>query len=832
MNQLVPAPGSVIAGTNPLPRTVLVALLTAVFAFAGSGAEKRASFPTNQGIRQLPGGKPQIVFGIPLASTYSVGSGGDFDSLTNPGGVFDAINNNGLSGNVIFNVVSDLTGETGAVALNQAAEQGAGGYTITIKPGGGPRSISGASSGGTALLKLNGADRVTIDGSSSGGSDRSLTITNSNADGAVVWIASASGTDGATNNTVKNCNVVGSGSTGTLCGILAGSGSSFGSSADAPNSGNTIQNNVITKVQDAVHLDGKTGTFDQNWTITGNTFGSSVPAEKLSKRGLFLADVQNFSITNNDIRGISTPVDSPDTISGISVGGGSRDGSISGNRIADIKQTNPDGWGSNGILLAVSADSANLTVANNFISDVASQGFPDAESTDNGYGIMVNLGGGYRIWFNSVSLATNQALANGKTAAINIASVVNKAGAVDLRNNVLANTQTFGLRYAIYNNSTMGAAVFASIDANDYFAQYVGHQDDLDRTSLGNWQGATGQDANSIAADPLFISAGDLHLNSAASPAANAGFPIAGVTTDIDGSTRSLQRPEIGADELPVSANLAALALSASGLNPVFATGTTAYSATVGSAVASITVTPTVADPNASVQVRINGGSFWPVVSGSPSGSLALNVGTNPVDVRVTAEFGSPVLTYTISVIRGVASPVAGTLLVTASQGTPLVIAQADVLAVCSDPGSLTLTITSAGPTSNQGGIITLGSSTLTYRPPSPQFVSADGFSYTIQNSGGASASGLINVTVGAPPFPPRAVTLSRIGGSFAANYSGVPGLSYAIEYTDDLTVAFQPLINAATQTQLTVTADPGGQFSFSTASAPPRRFYRARALP
>jgi hypothetical protein len=58
----------------------------------------------------------------------------------------------------------------------------------------------------SALIKLNGANRVTINGSVDGaGTDRSLTITNNGATSpSVLWIGSV-GTTPVINDTVKNC---------------------------------------------------------------------------------------------------------------------------------------------------------------------------------------------------------------------------------------------------------------------------------------------------------------------------------------------------------------------------------------------------------------------------------------------------------------------------------------------------------------------------------------------------------------------------------------------------------------------------------------------------
>ena len=66
-------------------------------------------------------------------------------------------------------------------------------------------------------------------------------------------------------------------------------------------------------------------------------------------------------------------------------------------------------------------------------------------------------------------------------------------------------------------------------------------------------------------------------------------------------------------------------------------------------------VTPTAADPFATIQVRANGGSYAAVTSGMASANLPLNVGSNTIDVQVTSEAGTPVTTYTITVVRAAA---------------------------------------------------------------------------------------------------------------------------------------------------------------------------------
>jgi predicted outer membrane repeat protein len=103
---------------------------------------------------------------------------------------------------------------------------------------------------------------------------------------------------------------------------------------------------------------------------------------------------------------------------------------------------------------------------------------------------------------------------------------------------------------------------------------------------------------------------------------------------------------------LSTNADLSALILSSGTLSPVFASATTAYTAGVAGSSASITLTPTLSQANATIEVRVNNGSYAAVTSGSQSAALSLNVGTNTLDVRVTAQDGVSQKIYTVTVTR------------------------------------------------------------------------------------------------------------------------------------------------------------------------------------
>ncbi len=100
------------------------------------------------------------------------------------------------------------------------------------------------------------------------------------------------------------------------------------------------------------------------------------------------------------------------------------------------------------------------------------------------------------------------------------------------------------------------------------------------------------------------------------------------------------------------NADLSALAFSGGALSPAFSSSTTNYTAgLLPNAAAAVTVVATKAQASASIHVRVNGGTYAAVASGSTSGALGLNVGGNTIEVRVTAEAGNT-RTYSIAVTR------------------------------------------------------------------------------------------------------------------------------------------------------------------------------------
>jgi surface protein len=112
------------------------------------------------------------------------------------------------------------------------------------------------------------------------------------------------------------------------------------------------------------------------------------------------------------------------------------------------------------------------------------------------------------------------------------------------------------------------------------------------------------------------------------------------VVTAPDGSTLTYT---VNITRQSNDASLSSLTSSVGSLSPAFAPSTMAYGVNVPHATTTLTLTPTVNEPNATVVVN----------SGNP---IALSVGANPIPVEVTAQDGTTTITYTVTITRAPSS--------------------------------------------------------------------------------------------------------------------------------------------------------------------------------
>jgi len=478
--------------------------------------------------------------------------------------------------------------------------------TITIKPASGvTASITGSLASGP-LITINGASNIIIDGSNTvGGTTKNLTISNTSTTSPNVVLIGSPNTTPVSNVTVKNTILTNGANTASA--ILISSSAVAGDPGYFNNV--TIKNNTINKAYIGVYVSGNTvanngdgllidsntlnssGTnsirligvyvqgVDGNSTISNNLIGNMSNANSETINGIWLATgVNKANVSGNTISGIASTVSGTnsvmgifvttgagtsfvninnnnississvgttyvDTVSGIYVSGATPNVNIYSNSVSNVKNTSTTAYTSSGILLGSSSTSSNISVYNNMMWDVAAYG--SSTAWRNGFGITVIDGAGYKLYFNSVNMATNQTTA-GISAAMYVDNGISTAGGLDIRNNIFNNAQTTGTRYAFY--SAAANTVYGNIDYNDYYSTgSVGYLSSA-RATLANWQTATGKDANSLNVLPVFMSASNLHLNSC-TVLESAGTPISEITSDIDGESRSASKPDLGADE-------------------------------------------------------------------------------------------------------------------------------------------------------------------------------------------------------------------------------------------------------------------------------------------
>jgi hypothetical protein len=423
-----------------------------------------------------------------LATTYgqisvsgSVGVNGTYTSLTNAGGVFDALNGTAQTGaSITILVTGDVTTEAGTYGLN------AGDWnSVTISPSGN-RTISGAVAG--PLILLNGAGHVTIDGLNTSGNSLTISNTSTISSSTIKFMADAS------NNTVRNCTLLGSSTslgvvffyTGTTTGNdgnninhcnIGPAGSNYpiygiyslGTSASVDNSGNTVNaNNIYDYFNASVSSAGMNiNSFNSNWTITSNklyqtTTKTYVASSATYHYGIYITSGAGNTISSNTI-GFANP-NGTGTTNLIGLNGGSVGGTF------------PSSYTVTGTLGKIhyvaiyggfTAGGAMNEIQSNTISGFA---LLTSESTSSGYGIFcgigvpsgnVNIGttGGNMIGGFGGTIYTACSSSAGMIAGIYVITANNAT----IQNNVMQNidamgttTSTAGSIFGINTEGTLG----------------------------------------------------------------------------------------------------------------------------------------------------------------------------------------------------------------------------------------------------------------------------------------------------------------------------------------------------------------------------------------
>jgi hypothetical protein len=549
-----------------------------------------------------------------IGGSYNVGTGQTYTTLT---AAINAYNTSCLSGAVTFLLTNAAYTEAAAMTINANADASAV-NTLTIKPTLVNTTIAVTGGSATAIFNLNGADYVIIDGSigntvnacCSAPASRDLTITNTNAgtSSAVIWLQS-NGSDGAAHNTVKNCNLVGNSNTTTLFGVGSGSSTISISSLGTGNNNNSFVNNNISKTQYGIYSQGAAAATKNSGNVISMNLINTASPNNVSKGGIWTGFEDNLTISCNLVDGISQ-TSSPDVF-GITCGFGVAMSATTyaGNEVTNatiIKNVignviNSGTFSSYGIGVSAATSGATL-IANNMIYGVTANG----TSGDFAGGIVLGGGTGStaNVYYNTVSMQgtiTGTSSATQTSACIAVTNITEPA--IDLRNNILSNTQLGNsgatLRFAAI---ALGYGTYATLSSNhnDLYSAGAGpgaYATGITGTVVGgtnsvllsDWQTTTGKDGASVSILPVFFLATNLHLVPASNIALdNLGTPVS-VTDDIDCNPRSVNTPDMGADEFSTAVCTTAVAGTASGSVSFCVSGTPTITASGYSTDAGIT---------------------------------------------------------------------------------------------------------------------------------------------------------------------------------------------------------------------------------------------------
>jgi hypothetical protein len=484
-----------------------------------------------------------------LSGTYTIDpSGSGSTNYTTFESAISALNSNGVSGPVTFRIASGTYVPTTSYTFGAVTGMSST-NTVTFKPATGATVIMDATLT-VPMFDINQGDNFIFDGSNaSGGTTRNWKVINRGSGSALRLI------NGATNNTVKNMNLIGSVSSSTSTGIvnIGNSSATYG----VGNANNLISSNTLGDSSGA--LRSNNGIY----MLGDATYHNS--ANRLDNNDIFNLGYTNgyfygiyVSSYNDQIKIFRNRIRETDktNTSGVyplygvyfsnssssSANGGD---TIAYNQIYDL-QTLYAPATQYGIYIS-SAGSAPITIHNNMITQISDQG-----STVAGVYIGTTTPTVY-VYYNSIYISGNYA--SGSTTSYNIYAT---GATVTIRNNALMNTRVStgtNTNRALYRASSTGTY------SSDYNVIYtsgasttVGYLSSTATyyATLSAWQTASGQDANSAFGNPQFVSpsTGDLHISTTVrTPVESKGTPISGLTTDFDGNTRNTTTPDVGADE-------------------------------------------------------------------------------------------------------------------------------------------------------------------------------------------------------------------------------------------------------------------------------------------
>lgn len=497
-----------------------------------------------------------------LSGTYTVGASGNFPTIT---AAANQYNTSCLSGNVEFILIDSVYGNAETFPIVFANNSNASfSNTLTIKPQSNTNVAISGIINSKPIIKITGKF-IFLNGSNNNSNSRNLTITNNSTTEPRVLLFGSEGTTPVSNCTIKNCV------------LINGNDKSAVTISDAITIANpgyfsniNIENNVIQRSLFGIYANAKVASGNGNGLVIKNNELNSIGTNAIRNVGIYLKGVDGANIDANQIGNFFNTDDATDK--GIYIADTVRNTVISNNKISNLNYTGSNGFGAHGITISTAFTNANITIHNNMISNISGDGANfTTGSTDNPTGIMIDNfptdQTGIKIYHNSIFLGGVVGFTNtlNKPNAVSACIRIKVTSKAEIINNILVNnlgrkdSVGFG---AICILTSRGGLNFDLLNYNDYVVNPTGNglklfgynfNGNLRYPSLLAWKTATSKDVNSVNILPSFISGTDLHLNDNNNLLSNLGTPISGLNEDIDSTSRSLNKPDIGCDEFVIS---------------------------------------------------------------------------------------------------------------------------------------------------------------------------------------------------------------------------------------------------------------------------------------
>jgi len=754
---------------------------------------------------------------------------------------FAAINTGTHQDLIDINITANTT-EPAVASPLVSSGTGAALYSLVIIRPTGDVTVNSAAAptASRGVIEFLGADNVIIEGDDAGTAGvRNLTfqaaaVTTTGV--ALIRFSSASVTDGATGNTIRNCNIIGSRSaitsTVTNYGIYSGTTGTGNTSTSGQSDNNdnlTIENNNITRCYWGVYCAGTATNYMDNLIIRNNVIGSTIATDVVANRGIYVQNTQAVAtptasvaiIEGNDIR-LTTATGSTTDITGVEIANGNCGIEVRKNHIHDINQPNTSGYGAYGIWITGSGNNSSVHIYNNFIRDIYNAAWGSTtDASDFNAGIMANVGTqGIRINHNSISLQTP----NGGAGVFHSACIYVGSGTAtiaELQNNIFVNTQGAGVgsfARAIFTSATLNISG-GIVNGNNYYTPgtsgYVGRYNAADQITLTAWQTATTKDANSYSTNPTFTSTTDLHIPAATSSLLESGgVTIASIPSDYDNDARpgpagsvngGGTMPDVGADEFdgtpisncsgsPAASNAVALPTAVcTGVNFALSLDVTytelGYTYQWESSADDITYLPIGGATNATLNTNQTVATYYHCIitctnSGLSTTSASVQVTMNPFTAcYCTPAFPGNVEPITLVNFAGINNTTSATL-----NGTPALEDFTSMTANVTQGNSYPITLKG----NTDGGFTNYFSVFIDFNQNGSLSDPGESFNIgTIANSTGVDAVELIgNITIpfASTPGVTRMRVIKLFGG-FAASCNAA-GYGQAEDYSIDITAA------------------------------------------